>query len=87
MNPHSRHGKSDNRPLAVRMKPAKKALLHEMAAASGTTASTLVQQFTDWWMGVPGAELPQRPEVIRDDLRAAASGDHPEAELAIRKSS
>lgn len=67
MNTGSRHGKSPNKPLAVRMTPEKKTLLHELAAAHGTTASTLVTDFLAWWMGEPDATLPQRA-VTRDDL-------------------
>jgi len=47
--------------LHIRMDDEAKARFVAAAHNEGTTATDLVKQFVSWWMGEPGAELPERP--------------------------
>ena len=68
MSPDTRTGRRGNRPLEARMPAWKRQLFMELAHRQGTTAADWVNQFVDYMIGEPGAELPTRPEIVRDDL-------------------
>jgi len=53
-----------NPKLTIRRDPAKREAFVARAEQAGTTASRLVNDFIDWWMGEPDARL---PEPIRTD--------------------
>lgn len=73
----TRSGRRGNRPLEARMPADERDLLIRLAEAQGTTASEIVRAYIRYHIGVPGAELPPRPEVTRHDLqpRAVTDGD------------
>lgn len=50
-----------NYKLQVRMEDEPKARFVAAAYNEGTTAAELVRRMIAWWMGEPGAELPERP--------------------------
>jgi len=74
-------GRSDNRPLQVRLSDQlKKQTFLAEANNSGTDASKLIQQFVDYWLGIPGAELPERdPGVMTRTYALHESGLLPAA--------
>lgn len=51
-----------NPKLTIRMTPERRARFVAAAYNAGTDAAGLVNQFVDWYMREPGAELPQRPK-------------------------
>lgn len=50
-----------NPKLTIRMDHETRARFIASAYNAGTTGSDLVNDFIQWWLGEPGAELPQRP--------------------------
>lgn len=55
-------GRSLNKPLSVRLQPlGKKREFLEVANRRGEVASDITNRLIDFWLKVPGAELPPGP--------------------------
>lgn len=51
---------------SIRMEDDLWSALDDAAKATGFDRSSLVRQIVRWYLGVPGAQLPQRPEHTDD---------------------
>ena len=67
---------SPNLALHVRLTPTKKNVFMAEAVATGTTASDLVQQFVDYWLGLTD-ELPERNENVAARVRSVIKVNEP----------
>jgi hypothetical protein len=50
------------KPRTIRLEPALWVPLEAAAKVHGHDRSTLIRQFVRWYLGVPGAQLPPRPD-------------------------
>lgn len=55
-------GDSENKPRTIRMEQDLWDKLGPAAMANGHDRSGLIKQFVRWYLRIPGAQLPQRPD-------------------------
>lgn len=60
-------GDSENKPRTIRMEQGLWDDLGPAAMANGHDRSGLIKQFVRWYLRIPGAQLPQRPDTPRGD--------------------
>lgn len=58
---------STSKPRTIRMEKALWDALGPAALANGHDRSSLIKQFVRWYLSVPGAQLPQRPDRPTED--------------------